>query len=62
MGRESQDFVAHEQQNQFLSDSNNLADFNNAIKEFIQKNLSKKFLQENPPPKKSFIKILQKNS
>ena len=57
MGWECQDFVAHEQQNQSMSDSNNLDDFNNAIKEFIQKkNPSKKFIQKILPKK-----IVQKN-
>jgi hypothetical protein len=46
---------------QSLSDSNNLADFNNVNKEFLPKNLpkktSQKILPKNPPQKKSKKKI-----
>jgi hypothetical protein len=46
---------------QFLSDSNNLADFNNVNKEFLPKIPPKQILQKNPT-KKSCKKILQKKS
>jgi hypothetical protein len=45
------------QKHQSLSDSNNLADFNNVNKEFLPENPPKKILQKNPPKK-----ILQKKS
>ena len=39
------------QKDQSLSDSNNVADFNNVNKEFLQKNPPKKVLQKNSPKK-----------